>query len=82
MMRSASRENGSVWQPDPAGAGHRREEQTLAAEQRRPDAAHELDVVLDRRIEGNETAGIDMSALSFERCQTINRAKDGGNRSG
>ena len=65
-------------EPDPAWPGHRREEQSFAAEQRRLDAADELDVVVDGRIEGDQTAGIDAddlallsipSARSSRRCE-------------
>src|SRR5205814_2106237 len=53
--------------PDAARAGHRREEQACATEQRRLDAADELDGVADRRIEGDEAAGVD--AQPFARLQ-------------
>src|SRR5438876_12380735 len=45
---------------DAARACHRGEEQTLASEQRRLDAAHELYVIVDRFIKGDDTAGFDL----------------------
>ena len=45
-------------QPDVSGAAQRREEQTFAAEERRFDFADGLDVVLHRRLEGHDAAGV------------------------
>src|SRR6185295_12266517 len=45
--------------------GDRREEQHLAAEQARLDAADPLDVVIDPFVEGDEAAGVDLQPLAW-----------------
>src|SRR5213076_759164 len=60
--------------PHAAGSGHRREEQPFAAEQRRLDAADEFDVVLYRRIERREAAGVDAQLLARLELHRNNRA--------
>src|SRR5438093_2890902 len=50
--------------PHLAGAGERREEQSLAAEQGVLDPAHHLDVVVDARLHGDEAAGVEAKGLT------------------
>ena len=47
-----------------AGTGEGGEEQSFAAEQRGPDAARKLDVVIDGFVEGHDAAGIDLQRLA------------------
>src|SRR5690606_30276602 len=51
-------------QPHATGPCHRGEEESLAAEQRRLDAAHALDVIAHARIERDETPRIDLERLT------------------
>src|SRR5439155_6778023 len=60
--------------PDAPRPGHRREEQSLASEQRRLDPADELDVVDDRRVEGDEAAGVDLERLARFQLERHDRA--------
>src|SRR3990172_6580679 len=55
---------GERLEPDLAGARHARVEETLAAEDRRLDASHELDVVGVRGLERHETAGVHPKVLA------------------
>src|SRR5262249_53589765 len=50
--------------PDAPRTGQRREEQSFAAEDRRLDAADELDVVVDGRTERAQTAGVAAQLLA------------------
>src|SRR5258705_7979476 len=50
--------------PDSTGPLERREEESLAAEERGLHLAHELDVVLDARLERHEAAGVDAKHLA------------------
>src|SRR3954469_22918822 len=59
--------------PDAARAGQHREEDPFPAENRRLDPADELDVVVDRRIECDETAGVDLQLLAGFQLQRHDR---------
>src|SRR5437762_8242269 len=56
-------------QPDAPGAGQRGEEQSFAAEERRLDPADKLDVVADRRLQGDDAAGINAERLAGQKVE-------------
>jgi hypothetical protein len=49
--------------PDAARSGHRREEEPFPAEERGPDAADKLDVVLHRRVERRQASRVHAQLL-------------------
>src|SRR5687767_78645 len=55
---------GKRLEPHAARSAQRGEEQTLTAKQRGLDLADELDLVVDRRLERHDTAGIDADQLA------------------
>src|SRR5262245_8017766 len=61
-------------QPHASRSAHRREEETLAAEERRLDAAHHLDVVAHRRLHTDEAAGVDAQDLARTQVALHERA--------
>ena len=65
---------GQRLQPDLAGAGQGREEEPLAAEERRLHPADELDVVLHGRLQRHETAGIDAQRFARRQLQRVHHA--------
>ena len=64
---------GQGLQDDATGAGQLHEEQAFTAEQRRLDARHHLDVVVDRIFHRHDAAGVDAqdftgSEAHFRQC--------------
>src|SRR5262245_19855211 len=55
---------GQRLEPDMAGAAQGGEEEAFAAEQRGLDLADELNVELDRGLEGHDAAGIDAQGFA------------------
>ena len=55
---------GEGLQPDFAGAGEGGQEQAFAAKERVLEPADELDVVIDARLEGDETAGVEFEGFA------------------
>ncbi len=68
-IRSASRENGSVCSQTRPGPVSDAKNRPFAAEEARLDAADARDVVVDRRFERHQTAGVDAQPLPRPRLQ-------------
>src|SRR5690349_6701219 len=65
---------GEGLQPDLARTAQRREEQAFATEERRFHSADELDVVVDARLEADDTARINAKGLVWGQCALEERA--------
>ena len=74
MMRSARRENGSVWRMIAAWSGELDEEQSFAAKQRGLHSRNGLDVVVDRWLERDEAARVDVEHLTRSEIHRVQRA--------
>jgi len=61
-------------QPDPSRAGEVGEEQALTTEERRLDAAHELDVVANTGLQRYEAPGVDPKRLARFQVHQVDRA--------
>src|SRR5262249_220221 len=64
---------GQRLQPHAAGAGERREEDALAAEERGLDLAHELDVVVHRGLERDQAPRVHAQRLAGSEVQLADR---------
>src|SRR5205814_10704070 len=61
-------------QPHLARPAERREEEAFSAEQRRLHAADELNVVVHRRLQRDQTAGIDAQRLAGRELERVDHA--------
>ena len=60
---------------DASGAGELNEEQPFPTEQRCLDARHALNVVVDRRLQRDETAGVDTQHFTGNEIDGVQRAR-------